>query len=374
MIVTPLSLRETIEWFELRDRQHEICCFLLTADPKDRAILAELVQGRIDADVALGERVAFVLFGGDMSQLSEVDTRQGVRTFLVGQALQPMALRRIEDDGLEGPAGLSTAPNRLDERFVKRLADDTAQTTTEWLALLGLERRSLPALCVLVKGSDPAVIRLGDTVDTSQVLRVFGRLADIAERIDAALELSFEAEDRMDRALALSAQIDAEELALKRQLEALCHRYKANPEDVQRIAQFLTSNTPGAAALDAVLAECQFAADPDFDANTTVKGARNAVRKLEETYAQLQACKPEPQLATSLADAIKHIEQRRLETQKFVAELVTAGMDAKQLDRKQLGMTYDKYAARINQTATLLEKGAKFVALVKGLTWLKLVV
>lgn len=372
MLVTPLTANETINWFEQQDRQHEILCFMVTADPRHRGILRELAQNYIDSDIALGSKVAFILFGDDnVNRYPEVDFSHGTRMFLPGAALQPGALHSYVEGSYFGRGESSRETQSrhfgLESYQVDLLATETAKVSAEWMKALGLKRSALPALCVFVKGSDPAIISLGDALDASKVLKLFGRLADIAERdCEKALGVTFDAEARMSRALRLGKEIELLERSFEQHMEAMCNRFKATPEERALIADFLSRKAYSDEALDKALVSCRFSTADGFTSNTTVKGARNKLRKLTKAVSEMDECRPREGMVESLSEAVRRINGRRRETARLVAELLVEGVEAKSVDRQALGVTYDKYAARANQTVTLLEKVGKFVGLVGG--------
>jgi hypothetical protein len=367
MLVTPLGPRETINWFEQVDRQHEILCFIITADPEHRRILGKLAQHYIDADAALGTKVAFILFGGENAQsFAEVDFRHGSRLFLPGQLLLPRALR---DHANRPHFGSSEHPSfdGLYDYQAKLLEAETAKLADEWMRMMGVKRQSLPVLCALVKGNDPVVISLGDKVDVTIVLKLFGHLADIAERdSEAALALTFNAEVRMKRALELNSEIKLLERSFQEHVDAMCNRFKATSEERQLVAEFLACRPYSAQTLELVLKRCKFADAKDFNSSTTVKGVRNKLNKLTKALLELEERRPQEQLVDSVIEALEAINARRQETARLVQELRMQGLDAQSVTRQSLGVTYDKYAARANQTVTLLEKFVKFFGVAKG--------
>lgn len=362
MLLSPLSPAETIEWFEALDRQHEILCFMITANPAHRKILGELAQNFVDADTALGSRVAFALFGGnDVRQLPEVVWHPGGRSFLPGQPILP---RRVRDYSwppcFEGESD-RRRPERLSEFDLRNLGERSAEVSLEWLELLGVKRESLPALCVLIKGSDTAVIALSDSVNTADVLRIFGRLADIVERDDAPPTLP--SLESMREAIQQSKEVEDLERRLQSQFDAMCNKFKATADVKVRIAEFLAQRNYSAEAYGGLLSTWPFASTEGFDQDSTVKGIRNKLDKLR-TY---RGPEPREEWLTTVADELTRLRKRREETAQLVQALSAGGFNAKLVKRETLGARYDKYAARANSMATLLEKLAKLFGLAKGL-------
>lgn len=371
MMVTPLGPRETIDWFEQADHQNEILCFMITANPDHRRILTELAQNYVDADTALGSKVAFILFGeGDTNRYAEVGIGYGERRFLPGEPIQPRVLRDYSRKKYFGQSGLNKEwPNfnDLENYQAEVLATETARGSVEWMNLLKIRREALPVLCAFVKGSDPAVISLGEKLDASKVLKVFGRLADIAERdSEKALTMTFNIEAKMERAIALGKEIEKLERSFIEHMEAITNKFKASPEEKKSLAEFLSRKLYTTEALDHALAKCKFTTVDGFNSNTTVKGARNKLNKLVKAIADLEEIRPREDTIVSLSDALDAINNRRQETARLVSELSEQGINAKSVEKQSLGVTYDKYTDRINKTTTLLEKLGKFVGLVKG--------
>jgi hypothetical protein len=371
MVVAPLEPRDTINWFAQIDCQHEILCFMISANPEHRKVLAELAQNYIDADAALGAKVAFILFAGDdVNRYPEVVGSCGCRLFLPGEPIQPRALRdysRRVGFGSPGPDDERMQFNGLDSHQVEALAAGTVDVAAKWMKLLGVSRESLPVLCVFVKGSDPAVISLGENFDVSMALKLFGRLADIAERDSAkAVTFTVNAELTMRRALEAGTKIEQLEKSFKDHMEAMCNRFKATPDERKLVAEFLARKAYSTEALDRMLRDCKFAAVEGFSSNTTVKGARNKLKILAKALSDLEQCRPLEDLVVSLSDALDEINDRRQETARLVSELSKQGIDAKSIEKQSLGVVFDKYAARADKTVTLLEKLGKFVGWVKG--------
>lgn len=371
MLVTPLGPAETIKWFEEVDRQHELLCFIITANPEHRKLLANLAQNYIDADAALGTKVAFILFGGnDVHRFPAVDFPYSTQMFPPGEALHPTALHNYASQSDFGRSAERGKERQRDDDFYDHQADwlaaESAKEANTWMKLMGVTRQSLPALCVLIKGNDPTVINLGEKIDTATVLRLFGRLADIAERHDEAFACTFQAEATMKRALALGSDIQKLESSFHDQVDAMCNRFKATLEERKLMAEFLASKVYSIEALDQTLSQCSFAAKNDFSSNTTVKGVRSKLNKVAGALVQLEECQPREDHVISVREALQSINARRQESAKLVGELAAQGIKAKLVARESLGVTYDKYAARASQTATLLEKLGKLVGLVSG--------
>ncbi|MDN8600164.1 hypothetical protein Q0A17_12180 [Citrobacter sp. S2-9] len=349
MMISFLSPRDTIQWFENIDRQLEILCFIISAEPMHRLTLNNLTQNYIDSDIALGSKVGFILFGGsDERKVVEVDTQRNGQFYLPGEFLHPNSLRYYARE------------NQLTDRQFNLLTNSTVSAAIEWMDIFGIQRTSLPALCVLVKGSPPVVINLGKEFKESTVRKIFCKLADIAERdIQKSVGASFELESRLKEMLTANENFDLLEKTFIDHLEALCRRYKASSEDRALIAEFIANKHYSEAIFETTLKNCSFSSLDGFNANSTVKGARNKLTKLIFARDILTLDNNKKNEMQSLSDIVNNIKERRQETLNLVKELTHEGIESKVVDRESLWIIFDRYTARVEKIVSLLDKGGK---------------
>lgn len=355
MMISFLSPRETIQWFEDVDRQLEIICFMISAEPKHRLTLNNIAQNYIDADVALGTKVAFILFGEPENQeFTGVDTEYAGRCFLPGVKLQPNTLRAHVNEV------------KVDNYTFDTLTDTTVSAAIAWMEMFGIQRSSLPALCVLVKGSAPVVIHLGGQFNESIVLKIFGRLADIAERdVGKAVSASFELETRLKKILTVTEKTESLEKSFLKNMETMCQKYAACNEERNIIAEFIATKHYSIVNFENTLNKCTFSSVNGFNESSTVKGVRNKLTKLISAREDLDFHLNQKNEILSLSESVKSINQRRQETLQLVKELLHEGVESKVVERESLWLVFDKYIARVNQIVSLVEKGGNLFDFIK---------
>jgi len=333
---------------------------MVTADPRHRAVLKRLAHNYIDADAALGKRVGFVFFGGARVRDYEfIGVRDCARTFIAGEFVTPIVALR------EFAAGDDV--NQIGDFYLDQLANQTAGIVDEWMALIGVKRESLPALCVLVKGADPAIVELGADLDESELLVLFGRLADIAQRDSSeAMRVTFDAEHRLQTADRIRAQFAEHEDKLAYHLDIVCNIFRVTGERRQRMVNFLAAQDRSAVALDRLFAECGILDAEGFENCSNVRAARSRVRRLAEAIDAFEDNLPKSEVFTSLSESLDILRRRRAETAYLVDELVMSGRRARTIDRSSLGVQYDRIAGRVDQVESILEKLGKLAAMVGG--------
>jgi hypothetical protein len=333
-----------------------------------------LAQHYIDADAALGSRVGFVMFGGTHARdYQDLGCERGQRVLIPGEFLRPSVVSLRSQ--VEGDQGLWDGTDARTRKFdegndyqYESLSRDTAGIADEWMKILGVDRKALPVLCVLIKGADTAVIPLAPNLDVHLVLRIFGRLADIAQRESQhLLAISFDAEQRVKRAEEFARKIGELRESLTLQLEAMCNRFKATNEQRELVVHFLATATYTQEAVERLFADCSFATrHENFSENSTVKGVRNRVKQIAQATIDFEANFLSTTMITSLSDGVRDLHARRAETAQLVKQLRIDGLDAKEVDKHSVGKFFDTTAARANQIATLLEKLGKLSAWAKG--------
>lgn len=322
MLITIADPVETIRWFELKDQQHEILCVLLAADPKHRAVLKELIRGFVDADVALGRRVGFLVVGS--SDTIKQVAAGGRAIYLPGELVEVAPVRPLR-------RLVGNPEDWQHDAAAERLARSTVSAVEGWLNLLGISRRDLPCLCALIKGTEPVLVSLRQPFDTEAALKVFGQLADIAQR-----EIRPAAQEARRIAEVLKAAEEAGKTCgevkdgLVQLLEAVCNRFKASAAERQAVVQFLGAERFNEEDLEALFLQLSFSATPEFARSSTVRGVRNKIKQIEKARDRFYGLLPTDADAAALRSTLLTYEARRDETRALVADLNSQGLVTKE--------------------------------------------
>lgn len=366
MMLSFLRPQDTIQWFEDVDSDLEILCFIIAAEPAHRLTLQHLTQNYIGADVALGSKVGFILFG-DYGDFYEVETQECYRYILPGMMLQPESLSTYGRGG------------KLSALQFDTVSDITTDASIEWMEIFGIKRSSLPALCVLVKGSPPVVINLRKNFEESTVLKIFGKLADIAERdrgiyecienreleIEGAFYAAKELEHKLKGILTANKKIESLEKIFIDQLDVLCGRFKACNKDRLYVAEYIANKHYSEASFEIALSKCAFSSLAGFDDNAIVKSVKKKLLKLIAAQDALQLDLEMRNEIQSLSDAVEGINKRRQDTFRLVSELRHEGVESKMVESESFWMFFDKYITRVTQITSLIEKGGSLFSFIK---------
>jgi len=355
VLITIANSTQTIRWFEVQDQQHEIICVLLTANPKHRAVLKDLIHNFFDTDAALGSRVGLLVVSG--AEVSE----GGRAFFLPGEFLGDpvIPLRDVMRHIGIWERGPVTA---------EMLAQSSVRAVDDWLTLIKLSRSELPALCVLLKGADPVIISLGAELATETLLKVLGQLADIAQReIQPAAERANRVSELLKAAEQAEKRCESLIRVLTQMLEAVCNRFKATARERQAVVQFLASGRFDQEKLEALFAQLAFSRSEGFARSATVRGIKNKVKQICKAREQLLSTLPTNDQVDELKDALRRFEARRDQTRALVSGLIVQGVDAKDARVDREGIF--KGVKSATDVASLIEKAAHALRWVKDVDW-----
>jgi hypothetical protein len=387
MLISTVGPQETIRWFEEYDQQHEILCCIITANSRHRTILKELAQNYLDADAALGSRVGLVLFGGtDPDRFIRLkDGDFGKRLYIPGEFLTPtrehkseptiVAMRDWErrnefwDGSREKADKFSDAVHRDQIGYAAEgLSVATARIASEWMELLDLKYEQLPALCILVKGRDAAVVQLGQDVDTAAMMRLLGQLGDIARReAQEERRIPLDAVERVGRARARMHKIQEVEAKLESSLNALCNRFNASENDRLVATNFLMRRDYSEDAVERMFAMLSFFGNADFTTVADYRKFQSHTESVRKSIQNFESDLPLPQDLKTLGEEREAAEKRRDETARLVVTLQSQGLHAQSIPKGALGATFDRWGKRVAQLETLIEGGRKIFEWMKGM-------
>ena len=369
MLIGTLSPAETIRWFEEIDQDHEFLCCMITADPMHREIVRSIAQNFVDADAALGRRVGIVLFGGTLAKnYKDLGFLGCTRAFLPGEILRSsiVPLRAFVDNRYQSMDQRELEP--LGPEFYEYLAHESTKIAADWMDLVGINREELPALCVLIKGADPVILPLGSSISEQSLLKIFGRLADIAQRDSSSLlRVAFDAEQSIKRLDALKSQFIDLQNKLTAALEAVCNRFRLSKESRDLMVQFIAAERYSDHALNQLFSNCGLTNRDGFESCTSVRAVRNKVKKLITVGNEFEENRPSDYLVKSLSESLAELRARREETLILVRQLREEGVHAKELPLQSLGSSCDRIAGRVDQTGSILEHVSKLITAAKGL-------
>ncbi|MFK4448365.1 hypothetical protein ABH944_008423 [Caballeronia udeis] len=395
MRISHATPRAIINWFEKIDIEHEILCCLVTADPTHREVHKEIIMNYLDADVAMGPKVAFIVFDGSLprrpvafadekgstllmpGEVFEIEERTEYDNYLSSPLRDyfrdlpdDQIHKAIRDYGAALENGLESVQKAARKSgFISKLVEDSTEIMSYWIDLLEISREKLPVLCVFVKGSPPIAISLGEKLELSTLLRLLGKLADICSRPDddimGSREWDWDAAKRLERAQNYKFEFDKLFPQLINHFEAMCNRYKATKEERDRIVLFLNTGDFTGQCLEKLLLSFHFSNRTDFSNHQAIRGVRKSTAKmfqLEEGYENNLPNKAE---RLSISEALERLRIRQKKTADLVLQLRASGLDAKPIKGENFGKSFDGWVARATQLLTLGEKTHQVLSWIK---------
>lgn len=364
MLVTPLTPQLTIEWFERADHEHEALCLFLTANPRHRSIITDLIRSHIDANIALGKNIGFIVSDPEFGACQEIATNRGRTLILPGETIKPEPLDAIIPSALESVSRHGLWKKSVE---IQRLSEISAQSNLEWLEFFSIQKAQLPVLCVLIKGCNPVSIRLGDDISLSKLLKLLGDISDFANhesRIEPHTILDFNR--KIARTSQLSERLAEKETELKKLFDTLVEISKASQQDRLKIAEALYLKKYLPNELMQLLKGLDFYASPEFKHRKTIAGIRNKSRAIENLLIEMDQQVLSPLECESISAAVDRISERRNKALSLIKKLANDNYDTSSVDRSQIARKYDAYSIRLDTALNVTEKIASLVSKYKA--------
>jgi hypothetical protein len=344
----------TIEWFERINKQHEALCLFLTANPVHRDLLAEFLRKQLDADIALGKNIGFIVSDSQSSASQEITTDHGRQFILPGEVIKPQNTDSILPSAFEGASGPGPGNNPTG---VKSPSEVNAKSNQEWLDFFSMQKAQLPVLCVLIKGCDPVSICLNDDLSLPMLPSLLGDISDIVNH-EGRLELHTISD--FNRKIAkfseLSGRLVEKEKELINLFDTLVKISEANDQDRAKIAECISSRKFSPDEMKQFIKDLDFYISPEFKHRKAITGLMNKSRAIEKLLAELDEQVPSPSECESIRAAIDKISERRNNALSFIEKLAKDNFYTSSVDRNQFARKHDAYSIRIDAASNTEEK------------------
>lgn len=342
-----------MEWLERIDKHHEALCLFLTANPTHRNVIAELLRNHLDADIALGKNIGFIVSDSESSASQEITTDRGRQFILPGEVINLQPPDSIIPSAIDGDSSLGARTNPLE---IQSLSDVTAQSNLEWLDFFSIQSVQLPALCVLIKGCDPVAICLGDDLSLSRLPSLLGEISVIADH-DSRIELHTipDFNRKFARISELSQRLIEKEEELIKLFETLAKISGASDQDRAKIAECMSSKKFSPDEMKQLLKVLDFYISPEFKHRKTITGVMNKSRAIEKLLAELDEQVPSPSECESISATVDRISERRNKARSLVAELANDNYRTSSVDRNQFARKHDAYSIRMDAASHAAE-------------------
>ncbi|MEN5315334.1 hypothetical protein [Pseudomonas koreensis] len=199
MFITSAGPEDVLRWFKNADHGQEVLCLLLTKEAsladvysqeekQSRGGLLSLIRNYSRTNVALGSRIAFLVFHAQTSKMLELPGARNTRkVFFADDLMRPEGDVTVPLS--EVPVFKDVSADSFARRMV--LAQETTESTLQldasFVELLGLEARCLPAICTFVQGIEDVAIKSLPTQWTEKdVEDYFHELQAFLQALDAA--------------------------------------------------------------------------------------------------------------------------------------------------------------------------------------------
>jgi hypothetical protein len=196
MFITSAKPEDVLRWFKNADHGQEILCILLAnedsitnkSENSKSGRLVSLIRNYSRTDVSLGNRIALLVFHAQASRLLELPGARNERKVICAENLLApqsditMPLREV-------PVFKDISEDSFARSII--LSNETAESTlrldAEFVNLLRVDPKTLPAICTFVQGIDDVVIKpLGADWAEKDVQTYFLELQTFLTRLDAA--------------------------------------------------------------------------------------------------------------------------------------------------------------------------------------------
>ncbi|WRH90591.1 hypothetical protein RCC30_17840 [Pseudomonas fluorescens] len=167
MFITSASPEDVLRWFKNADHGQEVLCLLLANESsvaastsKDGSGLLSLIKNYSRTNVALGSRIAFLVFHAQAEKMLELPGARSTRKiFFADNLLAPES--HVTLPLSEVPVFKDVSEDDFARRMI--LAEETAESTLQldasFVELLGIDAQSLPAICTFVRGIDDVAVK-----------------------------------------------------------------------------------------------------------------------------------------------------------------------------------------------------------------------
>lgn len=199
MFITSAGPEDVLRWFHNADHGQEVLCLLLAKEnslanvfsqdeKQTRGGLLSLIRNYSNTNVALGSRIAFLVFHAQTGKMLELPGARNTRKIFFADDLM-----RPEGDVTVPLSDVPVFTDVSADSFARRmiLAEETTESTLQldasFVELLGIQARCLPAICTFVRGiEDVAVKSLPVQWTENDVEQYFHELQEFLTALDAA--------------------------------------------------------------------------------------------------------------------------------------------------------------------------------------------
>lgn len=194
MFITSASPEDVLRWFKNADHGQEVLCLLLANESslaastsKDGSGLLSLIKNYSKTNVALGSRIAFLVFHAQAEKMLELPGARSTRKiFFADNLLAPES--HVTLPLSEVPVFKDVSEDDFARRMI--LAEETAESTLQldasFVELLGIDAQSLPAICTFVRGIDEVAVKsLPAQWTQKEVQEYFHALQAFLDELDA---------------------------------------------------------------------------------------------------------------------------------------------------------------------------------------------
>lgn len=349
-----LTPQLTIEWFERFDKQHEALCIFLTANPTHRNILTEFIRNHINADIALGRNMGFIVSDSQSSASQEITTDRGRQFILPGEVIHLQPPGSILPSAFEGDPRPGPEKDLTEKQSA---SEDSAKSNLEWLEFFSLQNTQIPVLCVFVKGCVPVSICLNDDLSLPNLLKLLGEISDIADhdrRIESHTIPDFNI--KIAKHSQLSDRLVEKEKELIKLLNTLLKISEASDQDRAKIAECISSKKFSPDEMKQLLKGLDFYISPEFKHRKAITGVMNKARAIEKLLAELDEQIPSQSECESISAAIDRISERRNKVLSFIEKLAKDNFHTSSVDRNQFTRKYDAHSIRMDTASNATEK------------------